>query len=72
MGSKKAPKNRYVKNSRLSERKFRELPRLFRADAAALSAASPTGLNRNTVNRHHGMPGNVQFFAHFDSGIASR
>ncbi len=22
----------------------------------ALSAASPTGLNRNTVNRHHGMP----------------
>lgn len=55
MGSKKAPKNRYVKNSRLSERKFRELPRLFRADAAALSAASPTGLNRDTANRHHGM-----------------
>ena len=56
MGSKKAPKNRYVKNSRLSERKFRELPRLFRAGAAALSAASLTGLNRDTVNRHHGMP----------------
>ena len=55
MGSKKAPKNKYVKDSHLSERKFRELPRLFRADATALSAASPTGLNRNTVNRHHGM-----------------
>lgn len=55
MSSKKAPKNKYVKNSRLSERKFRELPRLFRADVTALSAASPTGLNRNTVNRHHGM-----------------
>lgn len=52
MSSKKAPKNRYVTKSHLSERKFRELPRLFRAGATALS---PTGLNRNTVNRHHGM-----------------
>ena len=56
MSSKKAPKNKYVKNSHLSERKFRELPRLFRAGAPALSAASLTGLNRDTVNRHHGMP----------------
>lgn len=56
MGSKKAPKNKHVKNSHLSERKFRELPRLSCADATALSAASPTGPNRNTVNRHHGMP----------------
>ena len=56
MGSKKAPRNKYVKDSHLSERKFRELPRPFRADATALSAASPTGLNRDTVNRHHGMP----------------
>ena len=56
MSSKKAPKNKHVKNSRLSERKFRELPRLSCADAAALSAASPTGPNRDTANRHHGMP----------------
>ena len=56
MGSKKAPKNKYVTKSHLSERKFGELPRLFRADATALSAASPTGLNRDTANRHHGMP----------------
>lgn len=56
MGSKKAPKNKYVKKTHLSERKFGELPRLFRADATALSAASPTGLNRDTANRHHGMP----------------
>ena len=55
MSSKKAPKNKHVKNSHLSERKFRELPRLFRADVTALSAASPTGPNRNTVNRHYGM-----------------
>ena len=56
MGSKRAPKNKYVTKSHLSERKFGELPRLFRADATALSAASPTGLNRDTANRHHGMP----------------
>ena len=56
MSSKKAPKNKYVKNPHLSERKFRELLGLFCADAKVLSAASPTGLNRNTVNRHHGMP----------------
>ncbi len=56
MGSKKAPKNKYVTKSHLSERKFRELLRLFCADLTALSAASLTGRNRNTVNRHHGMP----------------
>ncbi|WP_419052890.1 hypothetical protein [Collinsella stercoris] len=56
MSSKKAPKNKYVTKSHLSERKFRELPRLFCADVTALSAASLTGLNRNTANRYHGMP----------------
>ncbi len=55
MSSKKAPKNKHVKNSHLSERKFRELPRLSCADVTALSAASPTGPDRNTVNRHYGM-----------------
>ena len=56
MSGKKAPKNKYVKNSHHSERKFGELPRLFRADVTTLSAASPTGPNRDTANRHHGMP----------------
>ena len=56
MSSKKAPKNKYITKSHLSERKFRELPRLFCADVTALSAASPTGLNCNTANRCHGMP----------------
>ena len=55
MSSKKAPKNKYVTNSHLSERKFRELLRLFCADVTALSAASLTGLNRNTVNRYYGL-----------------
>ena len=56
MGSKKAPRNKYVKDSHLSERKFRELLRLFCVDVTALSAASLTGLNRDTVNRCYGMP----------------
>lgn len=55
MSGKKVPKNKYVTKSHLSERKFRELLRPFCADVTALSAASLTGLNRNTVNRYHGM-----------------
>lgn len=55
MSSKKAPKNKYVTNSHLSERKFRELLRLFCADVTALSAASLTGPSRNTVNRYYGL-----------------
>lgn len=55
MSSKKAPKNKYVTKSHLSERKFRESPKLFCADVTALSAASLTGPSRNTVNRYHGM-----------------
>lgn len=55
MSSKKAPKNKYVKNSHLSGRKFRELRRLFCADVTALSAASLTGLDRDTGNRCYGM-----------------
>ena len=56
MGSKKAPKSKYVTKSHLSERKFREVLGLFCADLTALSAASLTGLSRHTVNRRHGMP----------------
>ena len=50
MTSAKRPKNKYVANSHLSERKFRELLRLFAADVPALSAAD---LTRNTVNRYY-------------------
>ncbi len=51
MSSKKAPKNKYVTKLHLSERKFRELPRLFRADVTALSAAPPDG-----PQPQHGQP----------------
>ena len=55
MTSKYKPRNKYVTNSHLSERKFRELLRLFCADVTASSAAELTGLNRNTVNRYYMM-----------------
>lgn len=53
MTSRYRPKNKYVTNSHLSERKFRELLRLFSADVPALAAAELTGLNRNTVNSYY-------------------
>ena len=55
MTSNYVAKNKYVANSHLSERKFRELLRLFCADVTATSAAGLTGLSRSTVNRYYGM-----------------
>ena len=55
MASNYRHKNKYVTNSRLSERRFRGLPRLSCADVTALSAAEPTGLNRSTANRYYRM-----------------
>ena len=48
-----AMKNKYAKRSRISEGKVRALVRSFAADLAALHAATPSGLNRNTVNRFY-------------------
>ena len=45
-------KNRYAKGVKLSERKFRELTKLFSVDLEASKIPKVTGLNRNTVNRH--------------------
>ena len=45
-------KNKYVKGAHISERKFRELVRLFSVDLGASQIASLTGLSRNTVNRY--------------------
>ena len=44
-------KNRYLKSSKLSERKFRELVKLFSADLTAVQIARLANVNRNTVNR---------------------
>jgi transposase len=45
-------KNRYIKFSRISEAKFRELLRHFTHDLDAFTIASLVQLNRNTVNRY--------------------
>ena len=45
-------KNKYVKRSRISEAKFRELVKLFSLDLDANQIANLTKLNRNTVNRY--------------------
>ena len=45
-------KNKYAKNSKISEAKFRELLRLFAIDLEAKQIGEITGLNRNTVNRY--------------------
>ena len=45
-------KNKYVKGAHISERKFRELVRLFSVDLNASQIANLTGLSRNTINRY--------------------
>ncbi|CAB5124543.1 hypothetical protein D3OALGA1CA_2800 [Olavius algarvensis associated proteobacterium Delta 3] len=45
-------KNKYVKRSKISEAKFRQLIKLFAHDLDAQTISSLTKLNRNTVNRY--------------------
>lgn len=45
-------KNKYVRRSKISEAKFRELVRYFALDLDASQIAILSGLNRNTVNRY--------------------
>ena len=44
--------NKYASHSKISEKKIREIIRLFALDLNALQIAELTGLNRNTVNRY--------------------
>jgi len=43
--------NRYLKNSKVSNAKFRHILRLFSLDIEATKIAELTNLNRNTINR---------------------
>ena len=43
-------KNKYVYHSKISEKKFREIIRLFAEDLTATQITNLTGLNRNTIN----------------------
>ncbi len=45
-------RNKYLKRSKISEAKFRELLRHFSLDLSAKNSAILTNLNRNTVNRY--------------------
>ena len=45
-------KNKYIKRSRVSEAKFRDLVKYFSLDLGAQQIAILTNLNRNTVNRY--------------------
>ena len=45
-------RNRYVKRSRISEKKFRQLVKLFSLDLDAVQISELSDLNRNTVNRY--------------------
>ena len=45
-------KNKYIKRSRITEAKFRELIRYFSLDLEAEKIEILTHLNRNTINRH--------------------
>ena len=44
--------NKYASHPKISEKKIREMIRLFALDLNALQIAELTGLNRNTVNRY--------------------
>lgn len=44
-------KNKYIKHTHFSERKFREILRLFSEDLTAVQISNLSGVNRNSVNR---------------------
>ena len=45
-------KNKYVKRSKISEAKFREILKYFSRDLDAKTIAVLAGLNRNTINKY--------------------
>jgi len=46
-------KNKYVYRSHISEKKFREIVKLFSLDLEADQTANITGLSRNTINKYY-------------------
>ena len=45
-------RNKYVKRSRISEKKFRQIIKLFSLDLDAVQISKLSHLNRNTVNHY--------------------
>jgi len=46
-------KNKYVYRSRISEKKFRDIVKLFSVDLEADQTAAISGLSRNTINKYY-------------------
>lgn len=44
-------KNKYIKHTHISERKFRQILKLFCTDLTATQISEIVGINRNTTNR---------------------
>jgi len=64
-------RNKYVKRSKISEKKFREIVRLFSLDLDAVQISELSHLNRNTVNRYLiGMRVRIAEFCELESPIA--
>src|SRR5438874_2543313 len=47
--------NRYICDARISERKFKEVLKMYCADVAALTASKLVGVNRKTSQRIYGL-----------------
>ena len=45
-------KNRYSKRARITERKFRDILKLFALNLTAKQLSKATNINRNTINRY--------------------
>ena len=52
VSSSMTTRNKYVKRSRISEKKFRQLVKLFSLDLDAIQISELSHLNQNTVNRY--------------------
>ncbi len=48
---RKSIKNRYIKKSHISEKKFREILRAFCSDITAQNTSQLTGVSRNSINK---------------------
>ena len=44
--------NRYVKRSRISEKKFREIIKMFSMDLDATQVSELTNISRNSINKY--------------------
>ena len=62
--------NKYIKRSKIFEKKFRKLVRLFSLDLNVVQISELADLNRNTVNRNlSAMRGRIAEFCELESPL---